>query len=644
MLKKPIWEVLLGFLVLLAGQNIARCGEIEAWDAPVPAKGEEFQTDQRADWKPLDKGDAKNCAVLDNGNLLLVVIPGSEGAIVYSKPKGALKGTAVRLSFLDSHGNAVSPVRSIRLASRSSAEAVVQLTLGSDATAGQIANLSQVSLKLRAGRSFVEVADAQRIAGVRVGASMRFAFRPDLYGTDVFYAPTMAIFAGKDKVALPVENYLLGVLSPDAAVLCTWGAGGQKASLNLSVAGPLSATSSVRQFNALDISLPDQHAERESVCVGFMDATGICRWEGLADTAAKSSGSDIVSLQPSWTAPFPARWYTLVYHDEPAGRDSSLHLPIETWPLAGRIRAGKLEVWAKSGEMWSEDDRQHKPRRAAWYDGKRWGLDMEQPNGPFGVALNYPMGRVTQTPASALTVIDLLRETLPESWEQVLDLKGLEQRGKYQGEGKMVMAPCAAVYDLAKMAEDKSAQADTRAQAAALEAYLRAYQDRSQEYLAFSGHLKELCAATARRLPPAAALSARLVAASREIDSEWDRLSKEQGLDPGKWGPGVQQIYAVIDAWPADAPKKLESLRGVIIDPGTGYASFVAIARKVVRNLDYLAVYGGSENEETLKLSATVQELCHRELRNRYFKEDQYGESSRGPLPNPERPTEQPKQ
>ena len=422
------------------------------------------------------------------------------------------------------------------------------------------------------------------------------------------------------------------------------GAGGQKASLNLSGAGPLSGPSSVRQFTALDIRFSDQRAERESVCVGFMDATDICRWESLAGMAAKFSGSEIVSLQPKWTAPFPARWYTLIYHDKPADRDSSLHLPIDTWPLAGRIRSGKLEVWAKSGEMWSEDDRQHKPRRAAWYDGKRWGLDLEEPNGPFAVALNYPMGRVTQTPESSLTVIDLLRETLPESWEKVLDIKGLEQRGKYQGEGKMVMAPCAAVYDLAKMAEDKSAQADTRTQAAALEAYLRAYEDRSQEYLTFSKQLREFWRGRSPCSPAAAALSARLVAASHEIDNEWDRLKKEQGLDPGKWGPGVQQIYAVVDAWPADAPKKLESLRGVIVDPGTGYASFVAIARKVVRNLDYMAVYGGSENEETLKLSATMQELCHRELRNRYFKEDQCGESTRGALPNPERPMEQPMQ
>ena len=205
----------------------------------------------------------------------------------------------------------------------------------------------------------------------------------------------------------------------------------------------------------------------------------------------------------------------------------------------------------------------------------------------------------------------------------------------------MVMAPCAALYELAKMAEDKSAQADTRAKAAALEAYLRAYHDRSQEYLKFSEQFRNVCAAAAHRSPPVAALAARLVAASREIDSEWERLKRDQGLDAGKWGAGMQQIYAVIDAWPADVQKKLESLRGNIIEPGTGYASFVAIARKVVRNLHYLAVYGGSENDQTLKLSAVVQELCRQELRNRYFKEDQYGESTRGPLPNPNRPTEQ---
>ncbi len=458
MLKKWHWEVVLACLVLLAGLNAAHCAEIEAWDAPVPPAGGELAMEQRADWKPLGKGDARNCAVLDNGNLLLAVIPGSEGAIVCPKAQGGLKRTAARLSFFDSQGKVVSPVRSIRLAGDSAAEAVVQLTLGSDAAGGQAPDVSRVSLKLRPGRSFVEVADAERVAGVRVGDSMRYALRPDLYGTNVFYAPSMAIFAGKDKVPLPVENYLLGVLNPDAAVLCTWDANGGKVSLHLSGAGR------ERQFRALDIGLPNYHAERghrKSVFVGLLGAPGICRWEDLADAASKFTASEVVSLQPSWTAPFSARWYTLICHDQRAGGDSSLHLPVVAWPLAGRIRAGKLEVWAKSGEMWTEDDRQHKPRRAAWYDGKRWGLDLEKPCGPFRVALNYPMGRVTQTPGSALTVIDLLRETLPETWDQVLDLKGLEQRGKYQGEGKMVMAPCTALYELAKMAEDKSAQVDT---------------------------------------------------------------------------------------------------------------------------------------------------------------------------------------
>lgn len=112
-----------------------------------------------------------------------------------------------------------------------------------------------------------------------------------------------------------------------------------------------------------------------------------------------------------------------------------------------------------------------------------------------------------------------------------------------------------------------------------MEAYLRAYHDRSQEYLKFSEQFRNVCAAAAHRSPPVAALAARLVAASREIDSEWERLKRDQGLDAGKWGAGMQQIYAVIDAWPADVQKKLESLRGNIIEPGTGYASFVAIAQ-----------------------------------------------------------------
>lgn len=204
----------------------------------------------------------------------------------------------------------------------------------------------------------------------------------------------------------------------------------------------------------------------------------------------------------------------------------------------------------------------------------------------------------------------------------------------------MVMAPCAVLYELAKMAEDKSAQADTRAKAAALEAYLRAYHDRSQEYLKFSEQFRNVCAAAAHRSPPVAALAARLVAASREIDSEWERLKRDQGLDAGKWVlvcsrstrssmPGRRMCRR---SWSPCGGTS--SNRGPVTRPSWP-------SRKVVRNLHYLAVYGGSENDHTLKLSAVVQELCRQELRNRYFKEDQYGESTRGPLPNPSRPTEQ---
>ena len=636
MLTKLKLQVVLGCLVLLAGLNTARGEDVKAWDVPVPAAGGDLQFDQRADWKPLGQGDAKNCAVLDNGHLLLAVIPGSEGALVYSKPQGTLKGTAVRLSFLYSQGKVALPVLSSRLAHRSATEAILEVTLGGKAQA--------VSLRLRPGRSFVEIWCDLGVGSVRVCNELRYAFRPDLFGTDVFYAPTMPIFEGKDIVPLPVENYLLGVLNQDGAVLCAWEGSGRKASLNLS------GTGRERQFKALDIGFPDKQAgseHRPGVCVAFLEAPGICRYEDLTDSAAKLSGSEIVSLQPAWTAPFSARWYTLICHDERVGGGSSLHLPVVSWPLAGKIRPGKPVLWAKSGEIWSEDDRQPKPHRAAWYDGRRWGLDLEKACAPFSVALNYPMGRMTQTPGSALTVIDLLRETLPETWQQVLDLKGLEQRGRTAGKGKMVPAVCAALYDLGKLAEDPLKQAETRAQAAALEAYLWAYDARSQEYLKFSAQLRELCADAAQRTPQVAALSARLIAASRELDTEWERLKKDQGLDPGQWGSGVKKTYAVIDTWAASADvrkKDLDALHDAIYVPGVGYAYFVAIARKVVRNLNYVAVYGGSENEETLKLSATVQSRCHQVLRNRYMKEDQYGESVEGPLPNPERPTEQAKQ
>ena len=331
MLKLSNWQVLPGCLVLLAGLDAAHCGEIEAWDAPFLRRAENSKrTSARLEASP----HGRRQAMRGPGQWQITPrrYPRQRGRDRLLQMQGAVKGTTVGLSFFDSLGKVVAPVRSIRLAGRTEAESVVQLTLGSGTAANQVSNLSQVSLKLRLGTSFVEVAGAQRVAGVRVNASMRFALRPDLYGTDVFYSASMASFAGENKVSLPIESYLLCVLNPDSAVLCTWDVGGRNPSLHLSGAGR------ERQFTALDIGFPDRREHGRSIRVGLLEAPGICRWEDLANKAAQFPENEVVSLQPAWTAPFPARWYTLICHDEQARGNSSLHLPVETWPLAGRIR------------------------------------------------------------------------------------------------------------------------------------------------------------------------------------------------------------------------------------------------------------------------------------------------------------------
>ena len=307
---------------------------------------------------------------------------------------------------------------------------MVQLTLGSGTAAGQVSNLSQVSLKLRPGTSFVEVAGGERVAGVRVDASMRFALRPDLYGTDVFYAASMAIFAGKDKVSLPIENYLLCVLNPDAAVLCTWDAGRDGARVSISPGQAESGNS-----RPWTLVFPTR-LDMARLGVGLLEAPGICRSEDLADTAAKFPENEVVSLQPAWTAPFPARWYTLICHDERPGA-----IPVSIclsrpgrWPA--EFCAGKLEIWAKSGSCGQRTTASTNRTVAAWYDGKTVGPGPGKALRAVQHRVELPNGRVAQTPDSALTVIDLLREMAPETWEQSLGHQGPGAAGKVPRRGE----------------------------------------------------------------------------------------------------------------------------------------------------------------------------------------------------------------
>ena len=166
MLKRPIAEVLLGFLVLSAGQNAARCGEIEAWDAPVPAQGKEFQTDQRARiGSRLKRETSRIARSWTTATCSWPLSPAATARSSIRRPRRPKRRRPSGCRSSITRAMPSPPVRSIRLASRSSAEAVVQLTLGGEAKVGEASNLSQVSLKLRTGRSFVEIADAQRIAG-----------------------------------------------------------------------------------------------------------------------------------------------------------------------------------------------------------------------------------------------------------------------------------------------------------------------------------------------------------------------------------------------------------------------------------------------------------------------------------------------
>jgi len=616
MLRKATSRLLAGWCLALACVSSAVGGEISVWEAPP---GGALEAGPDATWKALEKpGAIAGSAVVRNSRILMSCARWQAAAVVRGIAQKGAAGSQVTVTLMDAKGGPLA-AEAVKLSKLTDDEAVLSIAFAGGAAA---------TLKVAADKPFVEVKASGGATMLSVGAPARYVFRPDLFGTDVLFTPGMSVFHGKKRAPLPVGHYLLGVLSDDSAVVCTWPGADQKVALTLP------ARENGRRFAGMEIGLGGEGVE--PVFVGLLEAPGVCRSVSLKEMEPRFAEANTVSLQPEWKAPFPARWYTLVYHGERKAA-SSLHQSVQAWPLVGKISGGKLRTWTKGGKMWTEDDRCHKPFRAAWYDGRRWKLDLEKSFQPFELALNYPLGRVKETPASAVTVIDVLRETLPGSWEKVLDIEGLKQRGAYKGDGRMVLATCAGHYELCKMAKDKGRQVKTRAQAKALERYLATYHARSQEYLAFAAKVRAACDSAVKRSPEAAALVDRLVPAAGEMDSEWKRLGADGGLDPAKWGLGMKKIYAIIDQWPEDTKAKLKPTRDLVVGPGSKYDSFVAIGRKVARHVHRIATVYSGGSEATLNLAEEVRDLSHEVLRRRYYKEEQLSESAWGPQPNPAR-------
>jgi len=313
-----------------------------------------------------------------------------------------VKAAGVRhaLTLVDKQDRPAGALDDIKLIQYDEGEAIVGFA------AGEV----QARLKLGLGKCFVEVVPGSGAAALQVRASARFSFIPDFFGNDVLYDPCETAVA---KVFAPAENFLVSLVEGHAALsMITWPKdGGEEVSLCCE------GTGADRRFTATQVSF-----NGKSIFVAVVVREGTW-FERDLRTAKK----DTTLVVEGWEPPFPAKWMTVLVKRPAAG--AAMGTASETVPVPHLAPAGDTPY----------SDVYIHPHVPSWFSGGQWRLYLETslthmmtrrkitvPE--FLVAINYPRDRVKQTPLTALTLVDVMRDTLGAGpCQYILDLEGLNK-------------------------------------------------------------------------------------------------------------------------------------------------------------------------------------------------------------------------
>jgi hypothetical protein len=293
--------------------------------------------------------------VLLNDKLAIVLRPDGTGAEVYSQADAAMKQRVV-ITSLDAAGNPTSGPSAILTVENGPGAVMVEAT--AETTDGKRCS---VTYRLTAGERTLEVRGGQRAGRMMVRGKMRYVIVPDFFGDDMVFGPDA--FDGS-RLGLPTENFLLGLLGCDpeqtgggnAMVMCVWKSGKQGAEAILSDRRPQRAVAGCEIECAKD----------ESLWVALLEGTDIWQRRAIPDEDANEE------MALDWQPPFAAKWRADWAQADGVAR---------SWDFGGQ----QLPAAAKKA------------------------LNSEESAGELVV---YPIDRSRATPLTALTPIDVVRNTL----------------------------------------------------------------------------------------------------------------------------------------------------------------------------------------------------------------------------------------
>jgi hypothetical protein len=627
--------------------------EVTIWELP-----KEGARKSRDGWKVAGASATfPNGVAVDNGLLTLLVVPGADGALLTSTHDPSQTAELQLVAASREAGT----IRKVRVQRQDENEAEVQVESGAQ----------EVALRLSAANAFVEVAPRKGATAVDLKGRTKYAILPDFFGNDVVFDPRRY---KTERLTAPAENFLIGLLEGgDAMTMCVWpgtvGPGAKDAP-------PAAEAHEPRVEIYFAGAGPQRYVERSRiefagrpVFVALLAAKGI--WferDVSADPAQKAIALD-------WQRPFEAKWrvdflnrenaccadlmsgivsWDAWYTAENAGRPDEAGNP--TMSIQGLWPYFQVPAWIKNG---AQADRKFYvamyadmvERKAA--ESRNTALRAEArkekkpytpayPTNVFERLVVYPIDRRKDTPLTAMTPTDIMRDSLGQGpCAYILDLEGLS--GMKGGGTRETLATCG-TYDeyISKFlnvvagrdewvsvngkkrkiaglkAGEKLGAEDQALLVEKLEdlvLFVTAVHSRLQQYRQFHDELVAYCQAETRQ-PQVKPFADRLLQQAAWLGKRLDNpRMKEFDAKRTKWSADIRQIIEEVKAGNYTGIARSGGIRDDLALPQD---ILVAFCRKAVKGLRQEAALIDSSDPEVLRFAAKVRDMSHAALRNKH--------------------------
>lgn len=633
------WRVIM-LLVGLASAGLAN--ELVVLEVPKGGKPEDVRS-----WK--SGSSFADGAALDNGQVLLMAIPGAQGMALVSG-----RNPAVSLNIRAVSENGTNPkIVKVTVERKDETEAVLNVALEGGLP---------VNVRMSQGTLHVEIAGGRGVQGVDVCGRFKNTVLPDFFGFDAVFAPQRY---KSDRLAVPAENFLLNLMEGgDGIAMCAWqgtlslGSEKDRAVRDPKVELFLSGVGAGRRIEASRIEFAGK-----PVYVAVLAGKSIWHEEDVSGWEAQKP------TELNWKPPFEAVWRAsflaregLMCRDLLSSclsydgfyRDAGYRWVGETptmsiqglWPYficSFWINRDKpyVALYADMNDRKATERRNNDEKNAARKENR--APVVFYPTNVFEKALIYPMNRRKDTPITESVPTDIMRACLGQGpCEYVLDLEGV--KGRPSGGSRETQATCGnwdnniSHFVNAARGKDTSFVLNGKKLTGLrngekfppefeerlvmnledMVLFVSAVNKRLQEYQSFDTNLIAFCMQEMGRSGNVKPVAGRILTLAQGLQGgNGVSAQRMAGFNKQRdeWDGRVKAMIADVKAGKYDTFAKVGDIRDQYAEPQD---ITVSVCRRFAKSIRLEASTTDSSDPEVLKFTSAVRDMCHRILRNKH--------------------------